>query len=85
MQQAVRPPSRLTAPFRQSAKRQLSSGPIGLRTGYKSKVSGLAGQGVTSLAEAISVTSGLNEQQELDEPLLAEALAAETRVQSSSA
>jgi MSHA biogenesis protein MshE len=45
----------------------------------------LAGQGVTSLAEAISVTSGLDEQEELVEPLLAEALAAETLSQSSSA
>jgi MSHA biogenesis protein MshE len=45
----------------------------------------LAGQGVTSLAEAISVTSGLNEQEERTDPLLTEALAAETRTQSSSA
>jgi MSHA biogenesis protein MshE len=42
----------------------------------------LAGRGVTSLAEAISVTSGLDEQEELVEPLLAEALAAETLAQS---
>jgi MSHA biogenesis protein MshE len=45
----------------------------------------LAGQGVTSLAEAISVTSGLDEQEEVVEPLLEEALAAEARTHSSSA
>ncbi len=45
----------------------------------------LAGEGVTSLAEAISVTSGLDEQEEVVEPLLDDALAAELRSQSSSA
>ena len=45
----------------------------------------LAGQGVTSLAEAISVTSGLDEHDEVVEPLLEEALVAEARAHSSSA
>jgi len=45
----------------------------------------LAGQGVTSLAEAISVTSGLDERDEVGEPLLADALAADAREQSDSA
>ncbi len=43
----------------------------------------LASQGVTSLAEAISVTSGLDEQEEVAEPLLEDALAADARSSSS--